>query len=126
MYRGMIVDDASIIRVRLKTILEAYFEILYETDNGLDALLNYKILRPDFVTLDIAMPKMNGIEAMKKILEFHNEAKIIIVSAVGQKKQVYEALAMGAKDFIVKPFEPERVKESVFNLFSNEKASSET
>ncbi len=116
----MIVDDASIIRVRLRTILEAYFEIIYETDNGMDALINYKTLKPDFITLDIAMPKMNGIEAMKKILAFHNEAKIVIVSAVGQKKQVYEALAMGAKNFIVKPFEPERVKEAVFGLFDDE------
>lgn len=120
MHKGMIVDDASIVRMRLRDILGPYFEIVSEAGNGADALVNYKVSKPDFITLDISMPGMDGIETLKKLLEYDPEAKVVIISAVGQKKQVFEALSIGAKDFIVKPFDAERVKEAVSSLFSDD------
>lgn len=117
MYRGMIVDDAAIMRMRLREILDPHFEIVSEAGDGEEALMNYELASPDFVTLDITMPKMNGIETLKNIVKKYPNAKVVIVSAVGQKKLVFEALSTGAKDFIVKPFDPERVKQSIFRLF---------
>ena len=117
MYKGMIVDDAAIMRMRLREILDPHFEIVSEAGDGEEALINYEMTNPDFITLDITMPKMNGIETLKNIVSKYPNAKVVIVSAVGQKKLVFEALSTGAKDFIVKPFDPERVKQSIFRLF---------
>lgn len=117
MYTGMIVDDAIIMRMRLKEILDPHFDIIGEAGDGEQALRNYDKARPDFVTLDITMPKMNGIDTLKELVEKYPEAKVVIVSAVGQKKLVFEALSIGAKDFIVKPFDPDRVKQSINRLF---------
>lgn len=117
MYKGMIVDDAAIMRMRLRDILDPHFEIVCEAEDGEEALKNYVESRPDFITLDITMPRLNGIETLKKLVSDYPEAKVVIVSAVGQKKLVFEALSSGAKDFIVKPFDPERVKQSIFRLF---------
>lgn len=118
MYRGIITDDAAIMRLRLREILEREFNIVAEAENGREAMNLYAHLSPDFVTLDITMPEVNGIEALKCILGKHPDAKVIIVSAVGQKQIVFEALGMGAKDFIVKPFDPERVLKAVKRLFA--------
>lgn len=117
MFKGLIVDDAAIMRTRLRAILENEFEIVAEASNGIQAQDLYSRLRPDFLTLDISMPEMNGLDALKNLITAYPEAKIIIVSAVGQKQIVFEALSMGAKDFIVKPFEPDRVLHSVKRLF---------
>ena len=117
MYKGIIVDDAAIMRQRLRAILEHDFEIVAEASNGKEGMEAYSKFVPDFLTLDISMPEMNGLDALKKIITGHPDAKIIIVSAVGQKQIVFEALSMGAKDFIIKPFEPERVHKSVKRLF---------
>lgn len=117
MHKGIIVDDAAIMRQRLRTILENDFEIVAEASNGKEAMELYSAHNPDFLTLDISMPEMNGLDALKNLIAAHPEAKIIIVSAVGQKQIVFEALSMGAKDFIVKPFEPDRVLKSVKRLF---------
>jgi two-component system chemotaxis response regulator CheY len=114
----MIVDDATIMRMRLKDILEAKFEIVAEASDGAQALTQYKLYRPDFVTLDITMPHVDGIETLGNILAFDPNAKVVIVSAVGQKSIVFDALAKGAKDFIVKPFDHDRVILAVDRLFS--------
>lgn len=117
MHTGMIVDDASIMRVRLREILDHDFKIVAEADNGDDALRQYKECKPEFVTLDITMPKLNGLAALKNILTVDPAAKVVIVSAVGQKQIVFDAITLGAKDFIIKPFEPERVLKSIRRLF---------
>jgi two-component system chemotaxis response regulator CheY len=117
MYKGVIVDDAAIMRQRLRSILENDFDIVGEASNGKEAIELYTSLKPDFLTLDISMPEMNGLDALKNLITLTPNAKIIIVSAVGQKQIVFEALSMGAKDFIVKPFEPDRVLKSVKRLF---------
>jgi two-component system chemotaxis response regulator CheY len=77
----------------------------------------YEKYEPDFVTLDITMQKLNGIEALEQIIDRHPDALIVIVSAVGQKKMVFDAISKGAKDFIIKPFEPDRVLASIDRLF---------
>jgi two-component system, chemotaxis family, chemotaxis protein CheY len=117
MRKGMIVDDAAIMRNRLRLILENDFIIIAEAANGIDAFELYSKHKPDFLTLDISMPEMNGLDTLKKILTSFPDANIIIVSAVGQKQNVFEALSIGAKDFIVKPFDSDRVLKSVKRLF---------
>ncbi len=117
MKKGIIVDDAAVMRVRLKSILAPKYEIIAEAENGTEALELYRKLQPDFITMDISMEKMNGMETLHKIMDEFPDAKIVMVSAVGQKKQVFEALEKGAKDFIIKPFAPERVLVSINRLF---------
>ena len=97
--------------------LEKEFAIVAEASNGEEALQMYNEHTPDFLTLDITMPHMNGLDALKGILASHHDAKIVIVSAVGQKQVVFDALELGAKDFIVKPFDPERVLKAIRRLF---------
>jgi two-component system, chemotaxis family, chemotaxis protein CheY len=118
MRKGLIVDDAAIMRLRLREILEPQFSIVAEAANGHEALALYAAHTPDFVTLDITMPQMNGMEALKGLLARYPEVRVVIVSAVGQKQIVYEALGLGAKDFIVKPFERDRVLKAVTRLFA--------
>ncbi len=108
--RILLADDLSFMRMVQKEILtEKGYTIVGEAADGLEAVEKYKELKPDIVILDITMPNMNGLEAMKKILEFDPEAKIIICSALGQQKLIVEAIKSGVKDFIVKPFKPERM-----------------
>ena len=110
----MICDDAMFLRAALKKIIEAGdFEVIAEAANGMEAIQMYQKFRPDVVTMDITMPEMDGIEATKQITSFDPEAKIIMVSAMGQMVKVCEAIDAGAKDFIVKPFQAERVLEAV-------------
>lgn len=117
MNTGIIVDDAAVMRLRLKEILEAKYKIIGEASNGEEALYCYNKNKPDFVTLDITMPKMNGFQVIESILAKYPEARIVIVSAVGQKQLVFKALNLGAKDFIIKPFEPDRVLQAIDRLF---------
>lgn len=115
----LVVDDTAFMRMTLKTIIQKNgFEIIGEAADGEDAVAKYKVLRPDVVTMDITMPRMNGIEAVTKIMEMDGNAKIIICSAMGQKLMVMDALAAGAKDFLVKPFDPERIIESLKKVTS--------
>jgi two-component system chemotaxis response regulator CheY len=114
----MIVDDATVMRMRLRDILEPRYQVVAEAANGVEALELYKKVRPDFVTLDITMPQLNGLAALRNLLTADPEARVVIVSAVGQKQVVFQALAQGAKDFIVKPFEAERVMRAVDRLFA--------
>ncbi|MFW6035823.1 MAG: response regulator [Halothermotrichaceae bacterium] len=109
----LIVDDAAFMRNMLKCILvKADYEIVGEAEDGRDAVDKYKELAPDLVTMDITMPEMNGIEAVEKINNFDHDARIIMCTAMGQKALIIEALKAGAKDFIVKPFNKERVLEA--------------
>ena len=112
--RVLVVDDAAFMRMMVKDILSKNgYEVVGEAENGMKALEKYQELKPDLVTMDITMPEMDGIEATKQITSFDPEAKIIMVSAMGQMVKVCEAIDAGAKDFIVKPFEPERIIECI-------------
>ncbi|MCK4810287.1 MAG: response regulator [Candidatus Omnitrophica bacterium] len=113
----LIVDDALFMRKMLADILKKEgFEVCGEGENGKEAVSRYKELKPDLVTMDIVMPKMeeiDGISAVKEIVREDPQAKIIMVSAMGQHALVVEAIQAGAKDFIVKPFHPSRVIEAI-------------
>lgn len=114
MSRILIVDDAAFMRMMLKDILEKHgYQVVGEASNGLKAIELYKKDKPDIVTMDITMPEMDGIEALKEIMSFDPNANIIMCSAMGQQGMVMDAIKSGAKDFIVKPFQAERVIESV-------------
>ena len=117
MKTGMVVDDAAVMRIRLRDILETRYKVVAEAANGREALDLYESYRPDFVTLDITMPQLNGIEALTLMMHAYPDAKVVIVSAVGQKRMVFQAIAQGAKDFIIKPFEPARVLIAIDRLF---------
>ena len=114
---ALIIDDAAVMRLRLRDILEPQYDVVGEAEDGAQALNLYESCRPDFVTLDITMPKIDGITVLQNLLKSHPEAKVIIVSAVGQKQTVFKALTLGAKDFVVKPFDAERVKTAANRLF---------
>lgn len=106
----LIVDDAAFMRTVLKGILVPNgYNVIGEAENGNVAIQKYKELSPDIVTMDITMPDMDGLEALKEIKKINPNAKIIMCSAMGQQAMVIEALQNGAKDFIVKPFQPDRV-----------------
>lgn len=105
----LIVDDSQFMRRMLKGIIEPLGFTVTEAENGLDAIDKYQILKPDLVTMDITMPEMDGIEAVKAIKDIDPDANIVMISAMGQKSYVQEAIRYGAKDFVVKPFERERV-----------------
>lgn len=110
----LIVDDAAFMRMMIKDILTKNgFEVLGEAENGAKAIEKYKELSPDLVIMDITMPEVDGIEAVKAIKGSHPDAKIIMCSAMGQQGMVIEAIQAGAKDFIVKPFQADRVIEAV-------------
>lgn len=110
MARIMVVDDAAFMRMMIKEIvLSMGHEIAGEASNGIEAVKLYPKLAPDLVTMDITMPDMDGVTAVKKIRRIDLEANIIICSAMGQKAMVMEAILAGAKDFLVKPLQHERV-----------------
>jgi two-component system chemotaxis response regulator CheY len=114
MKRVLIVDDAAVIRLMIRGILEYNgFEIVGEAKNGKEAVSLYKELKPDVVTLDIIMPEMDGVKALKEILEFDSSAKVIMVTAIDQRAKLMEAIRLGASDYIVKPFEEDRVLSAV-------------
>ena len=113
MTRVLIVDDAKFMRMMLKNIfVKNNIEVIGEAENGEEALAAYKDLKPDVVTMDIVMPGMNGIETIKQIMSFDSAARIICVSALGQQGMLLEAIEAGAKEFVIKPFKPERVLEA--------------
>jgi len=114
--RVLIVDDAAFMRLNLKNILKENYEIAGEAENGQQAVEMYQELKPDFVTMDITMPVMDGLEAIKEIKKIDPEANIIVCSAMGQQKMIIKAIEAGAKDFIVKPFKEQRVLEAIEKL----------
>ncbi len=108
----MIVDDAAFMRSMIRDILTKHgFEVIAEAGNGNEALRLYEELKPDLVTMDIVMPMKSGIEATKEIVAKYPDAQIVMCSALGQETLVMEAMDVGAKDFIVKPFKEEQVLE---------------
>ncbi|KUO76528.1 MAG: hypothetical protein APF77_05195 [Clostridia bacterium BRH_c25] len=105
MKRVLIADDAAFMRMAIKTILDKNgFEVVGEAENGRIAVRKFEELKPDIVTMDITMPEMTGLEALKSIKKIDPGAKVIMISAMGQEVMVMEAITLGAKSFIVKPF----------------------
>ncbi len=112
--RVLIVDDAAFMRMMIKDILvKNGFEVVGEASNGLEAIEAYKELKPDLVTMDITMPEMDGVAALKEIKKLDPNSKIVMCSAMGQQAMVIDAIQSGAKDFIVKPFQNDRVLEAI-------------
>ncbi|MCK4234197.1 response regulator [candidate division WOR-3 bacterium] len=112
--RILIVDDAIFMRKMIGDILRKEgYEICGEAENGIEAIKKYEELKPDLVTMDIIMPDMSGIDAVQEIVKNDSNAKILMVSAMGQQSLVVEAIQKGAKDYVIKPFQPSRVLEAV-------------
>ena len=110
----LIVDDAAFMRMMIKDILTKNgYNVAGEAENGLKAVEKYNETKPDLVMMDITMPEMDGIQALKKIKESDPGATVIMCSAMGQQAMVIEAIQSGAKDFIVKPFQADRVLEAI-------------
>ena len=110
----LISDDAAFMRMMIKDILTKNgYNVVGEAENGKVAVDKYMELKPDLVLMDITMPEMDGITALNKIMEKDSNAKVIICSAMGQEEMVISAIRGGAKDFIVKPFENDRVTQAV-------------
>ncbi|MDP4087173.1 MAG: response regulator [Bacillota bacterium] len=114
MARILIVDDAKFMRMTLTNILtKAGHEVVGEAENGQQAVSSYQSIKPDLVTMDITMPEMSGLKAVQIIKSEFPDAKVIMCSAMGQQKMVVEAIEAGAKDFIVKPFDENRVLDTI-------------
>ena len=110
----LICDDAIFMRTMVRDILtQGGFEVIGEAETGVQAVEKYQQLRPDLVTMDIVMPDMGGIDAVRQICKSDPNARILMCSAMGQQALVVEAIQAGAKDFVVKPFQPSRVLEAV-------------
>jgi two-component system chemotaxis response regulator CheY len=110
----LICDDAAFMRMMIKDILTKNgYNVAGEAENGLKAIEKYNETKPDLVMMDITMPEMDGIQALKKIKEADPNATVIMCSAMGQQAMVIEAIQSGAKDFIVKPFQADRVLEAI-------------
>lgn len=115
----LVCDDAVFMRTMLSDILQqAGFTIVGEADTGTKAVSKYKELRPDLVTMDIVMPDMGGIDAVREITAFDPGARVVMCSAMGQQALVVDAIQAGAKDFVVKPFQPTRVVEAVTRVLA--------
>jgi len=114
MARILIVDDNAFMRSTIKGVLtQAGFDIAAEAADGAEAVDTYATSKPDLVTMDITMPNMDGVEALKELLKRDPGAKVVMVSAMGQESLVVEAVTAGAIDFVIKPFEPERVVDAI-------------
>ncbi|ABR48861.1 response regulator receiver protein [Alkaliphilus metalliredigens QYMF] len=112
--RVLIVDDAAFMRMMVKDVLTKNgYEVVGEAENGLKAVEKFKELDPTLTIMDITMPEMDGIQAVKEIKKIDPNAKVIMCSAMGQQSMVIEAIQAGAKDFIVKPFQADRVIQAV-------------
>lgn len=118
MARVLVVDDAIFARMRCARLLTDNGYEVDEASNGAEALAKYKQQKPDAVLLDITMPDMDGLAALKQIMSLDPDARVAMVSAMGQKSMVVEALEVGAKDFVVKPFDAARVLQAVQKLVS--------
>jgi two-component system chemotaxis response regulator CheY len=113
----MIVDDAAFMRLSLQTILEKNgFEVIGEAENGAVAIKKYNELKPDIVTMDITMPEMDGVTALKEIRALDCNAKVVMITAMGQENYVKEAVMLGAKGFIVKPWKEDYVIQTLRKL----------
>jgi len=114
MARVLVVDDAAFMRKVLSDALAGGgHEVVGEAANGIEAVAQFTALHPDVTTLDITMPEKDGLEALREILAAEPAARVIMCSALGQESKVLESIKAGAKDFVVKPFQPDRVLEAV-------------
>jgi two-component system chemotaxis response regulator CheY len=110
----LVVDDAQFMRMMLKNILVgAGYEVAGEAENGVQAIERYRSLKPDLVIMDMIMPEMGGIDAVREIVKLDADARVLMCSAMGQQALVVEAIQVGARDFIVKPFQAAGVLEAV-------------
>ncbi|GED68153.1 chemotaxis protein CheY [Brevibacillus reuszeri] len=117
----MIVDDTAFTRLVLRNIFESLgFVVIAEADTGEDAVKNYCLFKPELVFMDISMPGMNGLNASRKIMEIDSEAKIIICSALVHRETVIKAIQAGARDFIAKPLQTERIEWAIQNVFGTD------
>ena len=113
----LVVDDAAFMRLMLKNIIiKDGLNVVGEAKNCVEAVDKYKELNPDLVTLDITMPEKDGIAALKEIRQYDSNAKVLMCSAMGQQALIIESIQNGAKDFIVKPFDEQRVLESIHKI----------
>ena len=113
MAKILVVDDAAFMRMRCSKLLTDNGYEVVEAENGLDAIAKYKASKPDAVLLDITMPEMDGLTALKEIRKIDAEAKVAMVTAMGQQSMIMDAIKSGAKDFVVKPFQQDRVLSAV-------------
>jgi two-component system, chemotaxis family, chemotaxis protein CheY len=114
MARVLVVDDAAFMRKMLSDVLaKGGHEVVGEAGNGEEAVQRFQELRPDIMTLDITMPEKDGIAALKEILALEPAARVVMCSALGQESKVLESIKAGAKDFVVKPFQPARVLDAI-------------
>jgi two-component system chemotaxis response regulator CheY len=112
--RILVVDDAAFMRMMIKDIVTRNdYEVVGEAQNGFEAVEMYRKFNPDLVTMDITMPEKDGISAVKDILAIDSAARIVMCSAMGQQALVMEAIKAGARDFVVKPFKPDRVVQAI-------------
>jgi two-component system chemotaxis response regulator CheY len=121
MARILVADDASFMRQMIREIVELEgYEVVAEASDGIEAIDQFKNHHPDVVTMDIVMPRRSGIDAVKAILEFDPTARVVMCSALGQETLVTEALQAGALDFIVKPFKPDSVVDTLKKVLEKE------
>ncbi|MDY6796631.1 MAG: response regulator [Actinomycetota bacterium] len=119
----LIVDDAMFMRNRIKQILlQGGYDDIIESANGKEAIESYKKHRPDLVTMDIIMPDMNGIAALVRIKAFDPQAKVVVITAMGQRRIVVDAIKAGAMDFVTKPFKKEKVLETIHQVLTEPEA----
>lgn len=120
MARILIVDDSLLTRITLRRILEeSAHEVVGEARDGEEALSMYTQKRPDLVTMDLTMPIVDGFEAIQNIINKFPDARIVVVSALGQKIAILKAIEMGAKNFIIKPFDSQKVLQVLQNVLAN-------
>ncbi|MBQ5445814.1 MAG: response regulator [Lachnospiraceae bacterium] len=115
----LVCDDAVFMRMIIKDILSKCGYNVLEAENGYRAIEEYKRSKPELVLMDITMPEINGIETLKRIMEIDKDATVVMCSAMGQESMVMESISLGAKDFIVKPFDDDRVIEAVKNVLGD-------
>jgi two-component system, chemotaxis family, chemotaxis protein CheY len=114
MARVLVVDDAAFMRKMVSDALaKGGHEVVGEAGNGVEAIARFQELKPDLMTLDITMPEKDGLTALAEIVAADPSARVVMCSALGQESKVLEAIKLGAKDFVVKPFQPDRVIEAV-------------
>ncbi|MDO5111651.1 MAG: response regulator [Clostridia bacterium] len=117
MARVMIVDDAAFMRISIRNmLLKNGFEVVAEAENGADAVQKFSVIRPDIITMDITMPVMDGLTALKEIKKISSAVKVVMVSALGQEAMVRDAVLSGAAGFIVKPYKEENIVETLRKL----------
>jgi two-component system, chemotaxis family, chemotaxis protein CheY len=114
----LIVDDAEFLRVRLNKILDTEGYEVLQAENGCKAVSAYKDAHPDVVLMDVTMPEMDGLTALKEIVSFDPNARVVMLTALGQESVVLDAVKSGARDFIVKPFEHDRVMKAISKLLA--------